>query len=79
MMDILGKLNVKEKIEELVGKIKNDDSLQADFKKDPVKAVEKLLGVDLPDETVQKVAEGVKAKLDFDKLGGMLGGILGKK
>lgn len=78
-MDILGKLNVKEKIEELVEKIKNDDGLQADFKKDPVKAVEKLLGVSLPDETIQKVAEGVKAKLDLDKLGGMLGGILGKK
>ena len=78
-MDFLGKLNIKDKIEEIVEKVKNDDGLKADFKKDPVKAVEKLLGVDLPDETIQKVVEGVKAKLDFDKLGGMLGGILGKK
>lgn len=78
-MDILGKLNIKEKIEEIVEKLKKDDGLKSDFKKDPVKAVEKLLGVDLPDDTVQKVVEGVKAKLDFDKLGGMLGGILGKK
>ena len=63
-------MNVKEKIEELVGKIKNDTSLQEQFKKDPVKAVESLLGVDLPDDTVKQIADGVKLKLAGDNVQG---------
>lgn len=75
-------MDVKAKIEELVKKVQSDEKLQAQFKEDPVKAVEGLLGVDLPDDTVQKVVTGVKAKLTADKAGnllGALGGILGKK
>ena len=78
-MDMQGKLDIKAKIDEMVKKIQSDEKLQAQFKEDPVKAVEGLLGVDLPDDTVQKVADGVKAKLGAEKLGGLLGGILGKK
>ena len=63
-------MNVKEKIEELVGKIKNDASLQEQFKKDPVKAVESLLGVDLPDDTVKQIADGIKLKLAGDNVQG---------
>ena len=74
--------DVKAKIEELVGKIKGDDELQRSFKADPVKAVEKLLGIDLPDDILQKLVAGVKAKLNLDNLGGIgnaLGSLLGKK
>ena len=42
-------MDIKEKIEELVEKIKKDDSLMDDFKKDPVKVVEKLVGAVLPE------------------------------
>ena len=63
-------MNVKEKIEELVGKIKNDASLQEQFKKDPVKAVESLLGVDLPDDTVKQIADSIKLKLAGDNVQG---------
>ena len=44
--------DIKEKIEELAEKIMKDSALQTQFKKDPVKAVEKLLGVDLPDDVI---------------------------
>lgn len=54
---------IKEKIEEVVAKLKNDDKLMAQFKTEPVKALEKLLGVDLPDEMIDKIIDGVKAKL----------------
>ena len=63
-------MNIKEKIEELVNKVKNDASLQEQFKKDPVKAVEGLIGVDLPDDTVKQIAEGVKARLAVDNIAG---------
>ena len=63
-------------------KIQNDKDILAKFRKDPVAVVEKLIGVDLPDDQIEKVADMVKAKLDLDKMGdalGMLGGLFGKK
>lgn len=65
-------MDIKEKIEELVEKIKKDDSLLEDFKKDPVKVVEKLAGVDLPDDMIEKVVDGIKAKISVDKLSGAM-------
>ena len=62
--------NIKEKIEEIVEKLTEDEALRAQFQKDPVKAVEKLLGVDLPDDIVDQVVKGVKGKMTADKLGG---------
>ena len=75
-------MDIKEKIEELVEKIRSDKDILAKFRKDPVAVVEKLIGVDLPDDQIEKVADMVKAKLDLDKMGdalGMLGGLFGKK
>ena len=73
---------VKKKIEEVIDKIKNDKDFASKFTKDPVKALEGLLGVDLQDEQINAIIEGVKAKLTVDKLGdiaGKLGGLFGKK
>jgi hypothetical protein len=75
-------MDIKEKVEELVEKIQSDKDILAKFRKDPVAVVEKLIGVDLPDDQIEKVADMVKAKLDLDKMGdalGMLGGLFGKK
>ena len=66
-------LDIKAKIEELVKKIQSDEQLKEQFKNDPVKAVEGLLGVDLPDDTAQQIVTGVKAKLNLDALGGLFG------
>ena len=63
-------MDIKKSIEELVEKVKNDQALQDSFKKDPIAAVEKLLGVDLPEEQIKQIADGVKAKISLDKLGG---------
>ena len=59
-------VDIKEKITELVNKITQDEALQKQFKENPVKAVESLLGVDLPDEQIQKIVDGIKAKLTVD-------------
>ncbi len=40
--------DVKAKVEELVGKVQKDPATLKDFQDDPIKTVEKLLGVDLP-------------------------------
>lgn len=64
-------MDLKQKIEELAERVKNDKSLQAQFLKDPVAAAEKLLGIDLPEEQIKQIAEGVVAKLSLQKLGGL--------
>jgi len=68
-------MDIKEKIGELVEKITKDPALLKQFEKDPVKAVEKLLDVDLPDDMIEKVVDGVKAKIAADKLGGAVGAL----
>ena len=66
------KMDIKAQITTVVEKITKDKELQELFKKDPVKAVEKVLGVDLPDDVVNKVVDGVKAKISVDKAAGVV-------
>lgn len=68
-------MDIKEKIEELVEKIKSDKDLSSSFKSNPVATLEKLLGVDLPDEQIKALVEGIKAKLDPASAGGLLGSL----
>lgn len=64
--------DVKEKIEEVVTKLQKDAALRGLFEKDPIQALEKLLGVDLPDEKLQPIISGVKAKLAASQTGDAL-------
>ena len=72
-------IDIREKIEDLVEKIKKNPAMLKKFNTDPVKVVEELVGIDLPDELIEKVVDGVKAKLAMDKVGDVLGGLFGKK
>ena len=74
--------DVKAKVEEIVEKLKKDDELMALFKKDPVAALEKVTGLDLPNDKIDAVVDAVKAKIGLDNIGDALkglGGLLGKK
>ena len=70
-------MDIKAKINELVEKIKNDPSIAANFQKDPISTVEKLLGVDLPNDQIQSIVDGIKTKINLEKLGG-LGNLFGR-
>ena len=74
-MDIKGQL--KDKAEEIIEKIKSDKDIAAKFQKDPVATVEKLLGVDLPNDQIEALVDFIKAKIDLDKIGNALGGLKG--
>ena len=65
-------IDVKAKINEVVEKVTKDKDLKEKFQKDPIKTVEGIIGVDLPDDAMQKVVEGVKGKISMDKLSGAL-------
>ena len=60
--------DIKEKIEEVVEKLSKSGSLKERFEKEPVKVIEELIGVDLPDDVVEKIIDGVKAKLTVDNI-----------
>lgn len=55
---------VLDKVEDVVKELKDNDELKAKFKKDPVKTLEELTGLDLPDEKVEKVADLIEARID---------------
>ncbi|MDE7230016.1 MAG: hypothetical protein K2N56_06000 [Oscillospiraceae bacterium] len=71
-------MDIKAKVDEVVNKVKSDDKFAEKFKNEPVKAVEDVIGVDLPDDVVKNVVDGVKAKINvggvMDKIGGLFGG-----
>ncbi len=71
-------MDIKKKIEKIVNKVKNDKDFANKFQKDPVKAVEGILGVDLPDDQINNIIDGVKAKITADKAGDMIKGLLNK-
>lgn len=75
-MDI--KAQLKDKIDDIVEKIKSDKNIAAKFQKDPVSTVEELIGVDLPNDQIEGVVDAIKAKINLDKLGGGLGKLFGK-
>lgn len=72
-------MDIKAKAAELVEKIKNDPTLLKSFRENPVKVVESIIGMDLPDDQINQLAELIKAKIDLDKVGSLLGGLFGKK
>lgn len=70
-------MDVKEQVTKAVDKITKDKKLQEQFQKDPAKALESVLGVDLPDSVVEQVIQGVKAKLTADKMSGAVDSLKG--
>lgn len=75
-------MDIAKIITEAVNKLMKDEALMKAFKADPIGTVEKKLGIDLPDEQIQAVVKGIRAKIDVDDALGAaskLMGLLGKK
>ena len=70
-------MDIKAKANDLMEKIQKDPALLKDFRENPVKIVEQLIGMDLPDDQIKQVAELIKAKIDLDKAGTLLKGLGG--
>ena len=68
-------MDIKEKIESVVKKLMADKNLMEKFDKNPVKVIEELLGVDLPDDLVNQLIAGIKAKITAEKVGDTLQGL----
>ena len=75
-------MDIKNKVEEIAGKIAKDPSLLKEFNTKPAAVIKKVAGIELPEEQVSKAVELVKAKINIDKAGdalGAIGSLLGKK
>jgi hypothetical protein len=69
--------DIKELAEKAIDTIKGDDNLLESFKTNPIKVVEKVLKIDLPDEILEKIVEIVKTKINVDDAKEALGKIAG--
>ena len=54
---------IMEKVEQIVKEVQKDPKMLAKFKDEPVKVVEQLIGVDLPDALIEKIIDGAKDAL----------------
>lgn len=70
-------IDIKELAEKAIDTIKGDDNLLESFKTNPIKVVEKVLKIDLPDEILEKIVEIVKTKINVDDAKEALGKIAG--
>ena len=68
-------MNIKETVEKAVKKLMDDPKLMKKFEKEPAKVIEELIGVDLPDDLVNQLIDGIKAKITADKVGDALQGL----
>ncbi len=68
-------MDIKEQAMKIIEKISKDEKLQKEFKEDPIAAIEKVSGVDIPDDMKDKVADMVKTGLKADAASGLLGGL----
>lgn len=64
-------IDIKKIVENVVERISSDEELKAKFMKEPVKVIEKVTKVDLPDEQIEKVIGLVKAKIQVDGIAGI--------
>ena len=68
-------MDIKATAEKAVKKLMNNPALLKKFEKEPVKVIEELIGVDLPDDLVNQLIAGIKAKLAAEKAGDVLEGL----
>lgn len=68
-------MDIRKNVEQLVEKIKKNPKLLEEFRKNPVKVIEGIVGMDLPDKEINELAKLVMAKIDMDKVGDLLGGL----
>ena len=68
-------MDIKAKIEQVVSKLLSDKNLLNKFNTNPVAVIEELVGVDLPDDLVNQLIDGIKAKITVEQVGNVLGGL----
>ncbi len=61
-------MDIKGQINKIVEEVSKNPDIKEQFEKEPVKVIENLIGIDLPDDVVMNIIDGVKAKLTLDNV-----------
>ena len=75
-------MDIQKIITEAVKALTENEELLKAFNKNPAKTIEKIIGIDLPDDKVNAIVAGIKAKRGLDDVmdvAGKLFGMFGKK
>jgi len=67
--------NIKEIIEKIVDKVKNSGDLKKKLEENPAALIKEVIGIDLPADVIDKVVDGVKAKITVDNAKDIFGSI----
>ena len=75
-------MDIQKIIADVVAKLTANPDLVKAFLSNPVQLLEKTFGIDLPDEQINQVIEGIKGKIDLSQIdvkeaAGLLGKIKG--
>lgn len=70
-------MDIQKIVADVLEKLQGDDGLIARFNADPVKTLEGLLNIDLPDDQVNAIVKAVKARLNLDDVARDAGNVLG--
>ena len=70
-------MDIQKIISDVLAKLQSDDNLLANFKASPTKTLEKIVGIDLPDEQIDAIVKGVMAKINIDEVAGKASGVIG--
>lgn len=60
-------MDIKKEINKIIDKVNNNKKFSSKFKKDSIKVVEGIIGIDLADKEIEKVVMVVKTKLKLDE------------
>ncbi len=71
-------MDIQKIIADVVAKLTANPDLIKSFLDNPVKLLEKTFGIDLPDDQINQVIEGVKSKIDLGGGVQQAAGLLGK-
>lgn len=71
-------MDIQKIISDVLAKLQGDDGLLAKVKAEPVKTIEGLIGIDLPDEQLDAVIKGVLAKIDVEDVAKKATGLFAK-
>ena len=61
-------MDLQKIITDVVAKLKGNPDLLKDFVANPVQMLEKTFGIDLPDEQINQVIDGIKGQVDLSSL-----------
>ena len=61
-------MDIQKIISDVVAKLMGNPDLIKQFLSNPVQLLEKTFGIDLPDDQINQVIEGVKGKLDLSNI-----------